>query len=84
MARCDCCSLDKPVIIYLRLTRKLCQICYQAEKMTLKSIVNALPDVAPRAAPLGYNFIVNDYFIDQKMGKMYAEHVYTNLSVANS
>jgi len=82
--RCNHCALKKSTMVYLRLTTTLCTECYIARKELAKSLVAALPEVEPKEAPLGYRLIVNSYFTNERHGKLYAEHVYEKMEVANS
>ncbi len=77
--KCDNCRLAKTPIIYLRSSHKVCMACWQAEKKTNKSLVESLPDVLDKEAPLGYNFIINDWYQDQEKGKRYADWVFNSL-----
>lgn len=81
LTRCDRCKLAKSPIIYLRTSLKVCSQCYVAEKETAKSFVNMLPAVPDREAPLGYNFIINEWFTDQNKAKRYADWAFNYLSV---
>lgn len=81
---CDECNLAKTPIIYLRMSRKLCLECFKLERETLKSLIRTVKNVKDRPAPLGYNFIVNDWFSDESKGRMYANHVFNNFSVSLS
>ena len=63
----------------MRTSRKLCVPCWQAEKKTAQSLVASLPSVADKDAPLGYNFVINDYFLDTNKGKKYAIYCFNSL-----
>lgn len=82
--RCDTCRLAKTPIVYLRMNQKLCTECWRASKETAKSLIDTLPNVKDTLAPLGYHFVVNDYFRDEKRGKRHADWVFDKMSVSSS
>lgn len=84
LTKCDQCRLAKTPICYIRTSRKLCIPCWQAEKLTNQSLIRSLPKIEDREAPLGYNFVINDYFLNQEKGKRYADYAYASLSVCLS
>lgn len=84
LTKCDDCKFVKSPIIYLRSSRKICAACWKAEKETAKSLIQVIPEIIDKEPPLGYHFIVNDWFIDNNKGRKYANHVYANFSVCLS
>lgn len=78
--KCDDCKLPKTPIIYIRTSKKVCMECWQALKNTNKSLISSLPSVADSEAPLGYHFVINDWFSDEAQGRRYADHVYSYLT----
>lgn len=84
LTKCDQCKLPKTPIIYLRTSRKLCVLCWKAETETAKSLISVLPEVKDEEPPLGYHFIVNDWFPNPKAGKKYADYIYSKFSVCSS
>lgn len=84
LTKCDDCHLAKTPIIYLRTSRKLCMLCWQAERETLKGLVEMLPEIEDVDPPLGYHFVVNDWYTDELRGKLYTDFVYDSLAVCLS
>jgi len=76
--------MSKSVGVYISMKRKLCSDCWIAEKETQKSIVNALPTVEDKDPPLGYHFIVNDWFFDWNKGKRYADYIFHSMRTSSS
>lgn len=58
--------------------------CWDNQRKTAKNLVSHLPDVVDKEAPLGYNFVMNDYFTDNEKGKRYADWVFNSLQTALS
>lgn len=84
MTKCDDCLLVKSPIIFLRSSRKLCRKCFDAERLTIKDLINNMNHVVPWEPLLGYHFIMNDWFSDQAEGRRYTDWLYGSFgSVSN-
>jgi len=63
------------------MSKKLCIPCWQLEKASLKSLISTLPEVVAKDAPLGYHFILSEWFQSEEKGKRYADYVFNSMAV---
>ena len=84
MTKCDDCRLVKSPIIYLRSSRKLCRKCFDAERLTVKDLIKAMPFVLPWEPLLGYNFVLNEWFNNEREGKRYADFIFDNVKAVSN
>lgn len=58
--------------------------CWAAEKETVKSLVESLPEIEDREPLLGYHFIINDWFQDEQKGRAYADWAFASMQTVLS
>lgn len=66
------------------MSRKLCSLCWQAERESNKSLIATMMHVIPWDAPLGYNFVMDHWYIDQTKGRKMADAAFEYLGSATS
>lgn len=81
--RCDDCRLAKAPIVYLTTSRKICMQCWQIEKKNKKNLIDSLMFIVPWEAPLGYHFVINEWFTDGNKGRKMTDWVYDYFGSAN-
>jgi len=82
--RCDSCQMAKTPLVYVRLSKKLCSGCWQAEKATNKSLIRSMIYPVDRDPPLGYNFIVNEFFTDPSKARKYADWAFMTMKATTN
>lgn len=81
MARkaCISCGIMPPTIVYATMTKTLCRSCFKLEQKVNKKLVSKMKDIPDVEAPLGWNFIMNEYVLSSVVGKACCDKIFANV-----
>lgn len=80
MHTCDNCRKLANPVVFVSFNNKLCVDCWKKAKETNVKLVKKLPFIKSKEAPLGYSFVVRDFFKDDEKGKSYATWVFNQMN----
>jgi hypothetical protein len=76
MKKCSRCEEASHSIFIFNGSKQLCRDCWVNEKIETKKLIRKLPLVQEKEAPLGYNLVWFEYYVDTGVAKTQANILY--------